>query len=98
MECKQSKNLPPLVMDSQMVVCPDCKHYWRGQCSNPTRTSAEGPCPFDGKPLPIRPATLDDGKSPDDLSIEAVEEDSDKKLKEIAAGLEKYLGPIDVPK
>ena len=24
MECKQSKNLLPLVMDSQMVVCPNC--------------------------------------------------------------------------
>jgi hypothetical protein len=99
MECKQSKNLPPLVMDSQEVVCPNCKFYWRGQCSNPARTSAEGPCPFDGKELPLREATLEDGKSPDDLSVEGnkTEEVAEEKLKEMAAGLEKYLGPIEVP-
>ncbi len=64
MDCKQTDRLPPLVMDGQEPTCPNCSHYWRGQCANPNRATATDPCPFDGKELPVRTATAEDGKSP----------------------------------
>lgn len=54
--CKKVSELPVVVNEwqGQDLMCPDCNHYYRGMCSNPTRDSATSPCPFDGKDLPLR--------------------------------------------
>lgn len=54
--CKKLPELTPVVSEGQItVVCPNCKHYYHGQCANPTRHAATDACPFDDKTLPVRP-------------------------------------------
>lgn len=58
--CKRLVELPQVVGEwQQKVCCPACDYYRDGECHNPNRTVAEGSCPFDGKPLPLREVSED---------------------------------------
>ena len=53
--CKKLHELPSVAIDWQQTTwCPDCDFYDLGACGNPERTGSDAPCPFDGKPLPLR--------------------------------------------
>jgi hypothetical protein len=54
--------LPVTTEWQNAIYCPNCAHYSLGTCSNPTRTSQDGPCPFDGKELPLKLVEIDDFK------------------------------------
>ena len=54
MKCKQLDVLPVVSEGQQTVLCPACSHYFEGTCKNPNRTTEDGPCPFDGKVLPVK--------------------------------------------
>jgi hypothetical protein len=61
--CKKLSEAPSVVTEWQQTAwCPDCEHYDRGTCVNPTRTGSSAPCPFDGDALPLREVAND----PDD--------------------------------
>jgi hypothetical protein len=48
MRCKQTDRMPVTTEWQDEVLCPQCKHYWQGQCGNPARCQVDDPCPFDG--------------------------------------------------
>jgi hypothetical protein len=47
MRCKQTERLPVTTEWQGQVLCPQCKHYWQGQCGNAARCNGDDPCPFD---------------------------------------------------
>jgi phage FluMu protein Com len=50
MKCKQLDKLL-VVSEWQDVLCPKCKHYFKGKCLNTSRTSENDECHFDKVPL-----------------------------------------------
>lgn len=52
--CKKMDELPVTTEWQNAIYCPNCAHYSLGKCCNPTRTSEESKCPFDGKELPLK--------------------------------------------
>jgi hypothetical protein len=58
--CKKLNELPTVATDwKQTTWCPDCEHYHGGCCDDPKRTTASGPCAFDGRELPIREVEIE---------------------------------------
>ena len=58
--CKKLHELPSVATDWQQTTwCPDCEHYDRGTCCNPSRSEDNTQCPFDGKTVPLREETVD---------------------------------------
>jgi hypothetical protein len=59
--CKKLLELPNVTSEWQQALwCPDCDYYGTGSCSNPVRHDGNASCPFDGKPLPLREAPVDE--------------------------------------
>ena len=53
--CKKLRELPQVVNEwQQKAWCPDCDHYFSGECGNPIRRESNAACPFDGKVLRLR--------------------------------------------
>lgn len=44
--CPQLNNVPVVGAGQLDVLCPNCKHYFKGTCVNPIRQTATDPCPF----------------------------------------------------
>lgn len=56
MRCPKMEELPVITEWQTKIYCPNCKYYFSGECSNPTRKNNTDPCPL----LNVEPVEIKD--------------------------------------